>query len=140
MGQSAKTTELLNKIIVVADFLILNILFAIYLRYDWSVMHYSHGVDTSLLYFFVNVGMMTGQYFYSNIVHKRIIHAGIIIRQVTMLTITFTISSFLVQKVVLAWYGIPSPMAMFLPCFAVILYFGLVIIRIIERYSIKKIR
>ncbi|MCH5310553.1 MAG: exopolysaccharide biosynthesis polyprenyl glycosylphosphotransferase [Prevotella sp.] len=140
MGQSTKTTEFLNKIIVAADFLILNILFAIYLRYDWSVMHYSNGVDTRLLYFFVNVGMMTGQYFYSNIVHKRIIHSGIIIRQVTMLTITFTISSYLVQKAVLAWYGIPSPMATFIPCFAVILYFGLIIIRIIERYSIKKIR
>ena len=140
MGQSAKTTELLNKLIIVADFLVLNILFAIYLRYDWNVQHYSNGVDTKLLYLFVNVGMIIGQYFYSNIVHRRIIQADIIIRQVTMLTITFTLSSYLVQKAVLAWYSIPSPMAMFLPYFAVVLYVGLVILRIVERYTIKKVR
>ena len=140
MGQSTRTTELLNKLIIVADFLILNILFAIYLRYDWDVLHNSNGVDTKLLYFFVNVGMIVGQYFYSNIVHKRIVYAGVIIRQVTMLTIAFTISSYLVQKAVLAWYGIPSPRAIFLPCFAVILYFVLFIVRVIERYSIKRVR
>ena len=66
MGQSARTTELLNKLIIVADFLILNILFAIYLRYDWAVLHHSNGVDTKLLYFFVNVGPFSSKYCTAN--------------------------------------------------------------------------
>ena len=140
MGHNTKTTELLNRIIIVVDFLILNILFAIYLRYDWSVLHNSNNVDTKLLYFFINVGMIIGQYFYSNIVHERIIHAGVIIRQVTMLSFTFILSTYILQKAVLSWYGIASPNAMFLPYFVILLYIGLLITRIAERHTIKRIR
>lgn len=140
MGQSTKTTDLLHKILVIADFVILNGIFAAYLRYDWSVSHFSNGIDTKLLYMFVNIGMLIGQYFYSNVIYRRSIQPDLVIRQVTLLTITFVIATFFVMKIILAWYDLRSPAAPFLPYFAPWLYLALLLSRILERYAIRKLR
>jgi len=140
MGQSSKTTDLLNKLVVLADFMLLNILFAAYLRYDWNVLHFSNGVNAGLLYLFSNAGMIVGQYFYSNVIHRRSVYPDQIIRQVTLLTLTFVVATFFIMKIVLALRGTPSPQAPFLPYFVPVLYISLLLCRWVERFVIRKFR
>lgn len=140
MERNTRTTELLNKIVIIVDFIVLNILFALYLRYDWNVLHFSTGGDAKFLYLCVNGAMIISQSLYSNVVYKRKIQLDAIIRRVTFLVLTFTLVAFCITKILLPLYGIKTPSGLFYPYFAPALYFGILLSRFIERYFIGHLR
>lgn len=140
MEQNTRTTKLLNEIIIVIDFVVLNLLFALYIRYDWSVLHFSIGGSSKILYLCVNVAMIISQYFYSNVVYKHRMPVEAIIRRVTFLVLAFTLIAYCTTKILLPIYGIKTPAGLFYPYFAPLLYFGILLSRCIERYIIGHIR
>lgn len=140
MKRSIDYIRLLNNILILLDFVILNILFFIYMQYDGRVMHLSNNVDAHKLYFAMNAGMVVGQYFFSNIIHKRQVRSDLIIRQVMLLVITTIFAEFILIKFVCVLYDVEAPLALFLPYFAPILYVGVLLSRIIERNIIKNFR
>ncbi|MDO5524777.1 MAG: exopolysaccharide biosynthesis polyprenyl glycosylphosphotransferase [Prevotella sp.] len=140
MEKNTRTTNLLDKLIIIADFLVLNIFFALYLRYDWKVLHFSTGIDSKYLYLSVNGAMVIAQYFYSNVVYKRKIQIDAVIRRATFLTFTFVLAAFCITKILLSIYGLKSPSGFFYPYFAPVLYLVILSSRFVERYLIGYIR
>lgn len=140
MEQNTRTTELLYKLVIVADFIILNILFALYLRYDWKVLHYSTGIDSKYLYLCVNGAMLISQYFYSNVIYKRKIQLDVILRRVTFLVFTFTLVAFCITKIVLTISETNTLHGLFYVLFAPALYLSILASRFMERYLIGRMR
>lgn len=140
MEQNTRTTELLYKLVIIADFIILNILFALYLRYDWKVLHYSTGIDSKYLYLCVNGAMLISQYFYSNVIYKRKIQLDVILRRVTFLVFTFTLVAFCITKIVLTISETNTLHGLFYVLFAPALYLSILASRFMERYLIGRMR
>lgn len=140
MEQNTRTTRIINEIVIIIDFIVLNILLALFLRYDWKVLHFTVGINSNFLYLCVNAAMIISQYFYSNVVYKHRIQLDAIIRRVTFLVLTFTLVAYCITKLLLPVYGMNAPSGLFYPYFAPLLYVGIMLSRFVERYAIGRIR
>lgn len=138
--KDSKGTNLLDKLIILTDFIVLNLMFAIYLHFESNLSFFGGAVSTKLLFLFVNAGMVVGQFFYSNVIYKRHVHLDRIIRQVTMLTLVSAIATFFVIKFSVRVFYIHSPRTIFIPYFYLLLYGAILLSRFCMRYLIKKYR
>ena len=141
MRPNNRTSNLMKAIIVVADFIVLNILFYSYLLIvGGDCGNGDYCCSTAMLMVIANIGMVGAQYFFSTIVHRRRSTSEQILRQSTMLVILYSVLTYVLMVVSDRYEGVDMPGLAFMVKFSVILYVGILLSRYVERWSIKHYR
>lgn len=140
MRQNSKTNNLIRVVVVVGDFLILNILYIIYLYLYRSSFYFPQSDDIHMYMAIANISMAIAQYFYSTVIHNRRSTPEQVLRQVTYLVSTQTAAAYLIMAGILAHDGKQIPNVAFQLCFFPLLYFGILASRYFERRTIKRCR
>ena len=63
MNQNTKTSNLIKTIVIICDFLVLNILLYAYVRWNWAVHDFTNGTRGMILAVLANFGMVFAQFF-----------------------------------------------------------------------------
>ena len=64
MNQNTKTSNLIKTIVIICDFLVLNILLYAYVRWNWAVHDFTNGTRGMILAVLANFGMVFAQFFF----------------------------------------------------------------------------
>lgn len=140
MRQNSKTNNLIREVVVLSDFILLNILYIIYLYLYRSSYHFPLDGDTYTYIIIANMSMAISQYFYSTVIHHRRSTPEQVLRQVTYLVSLQTATAYLITAGMLAHEGKPMPNITFQLYFFPLLYFGILAARYFERWTIKRYR
>ena len=130
-----QTNALIKWAVMVGDFLILN---GILMLFRWQhpyLLTWSAG-RTEMLWVVCNLAMAITMWKFSTIIHLRMVSGGDILRRVFELTIAQTIIAYLVMKVV----DVNQPVGWLLVQIGVSQIVTMVVVRIAERYVIKRFR
>lgn len=139
MGRNTKTNKFIKNIVILGDFIILNILFLI-CHYVYGGCIYNNDIDPIRSLFIVNMAMAVAQYFFSTIVHLRRSAPEQVLRQVTLLVLAQGIVEYFIAEVVYLYNGYTLPNIMLIIRFTFILYCGIILSRYVERWVIKHYR
>lgn len=140
MRQNTKTNNLIRNLLIIGDFIVLNILFYVFLQFERSYLHLQTGPNGNLLALMQNFGLVVGQYFFSTIIHKRIIHSDRVFRQITFLVLTQSVSAYVIMKSFFLFEDLPAPDLIFSVYFALLFYAVMIVLRFIERWIVKHYR
>ena len=136
MHTNNQTNDLIKWLIVVADFLLMNVIMLLAFHYHETISQWPPTIQRLLL-FTSNLALALGETHFSTIVHFRMAGAGNILRRVILLTTTWTLLSYLFMKIV---FVRNLPVGRHLLLLGIILFFSLIISRYIERRIITRIR
>ena len=135
MASNNQTNELIKWVIIVADFIILNFLIWLFTDYHYIVMWWTWEMKWVFL-FGNNLALLISELRYSTIVHQRIISAADILQRVLGLVLLQMVVAYILLKAMSLNVPAGRVMMMFAPPF-----FGMVMLsRLIERWSIKRLR
>lgn len=140
MSSNTKTSNLIKTIVIICDFVVLNVLFYAYIHSNWSVLDYTNGTRGIILALMTNIAMVCAQYFFSTVVHERRSTSEQILRQVTLLVLLHGIITFVVSFVVFEYESMNFPNSRFTLYFTLLLYIGILLSRYCERSLIKRFR
>lgn len=133
-------SDFLHKIIVVLDFVILNILFYGYVKYDMSHHHYMMDNSPMMLCLMANLAMIVAQRLFSNIITVRKVPSELVLRQVVMLVLTQFVMTFAITKTIFLFDHLKAPAVPFTVRFAVVMAVVYVPLRFLELYIVKQLR
>lgn len=140
MNQNTKTSNLIKTIVIICDFLVLNILLYAYVRWNWAVHDFTNGTRGMILAVLANFGMVFAQFFFSTVVHERRTTSEQILRQVTLLVLLHGAMTFLISSVFFQHDNLKAPDFKFTVYFTLVLYVGILFSRYCERWIIKRYR
>lgn len=140
MNSNAKTSNLIKTIVIICDFLVLNVLLYANIHFDWSFMDFTIGGNDSILFFTANAGMLFAQYFFSTVIHERRSTTEQVLRQVTLLVLLFGVITFVMQILVFQYAGQAFPGSRFILSLTPAVYVGILLSRYYERWLIKRYR
>ncbi len=140
MRQHSKTSIQIRNIVILFDFIVLNVLFYFYVYNDWVYSSFAHGCRRLLLCLMANAAFLVAQYFFSTVVHERLSTSDKVLRQVTLLVFSQTIATYILTNIVFGYEHIIPPSYRFTALFSVILYVGILVSRHIERLMIGRFR
>lgn len=140
MESNSRTNYVIRNVVILMDFVVLNVLFLVYYKLDLHLFNSVAGVSPRLTLLIANLAMAIAQYFFCTIIHKRKVSSDEVLRQVTLLIGTQAITTYVFTKMlfVYLWYHVPD--SGFIFHFAVLLYFILLLVRFSEREAIKRFR
>ena len=137
MGNNLRTNQLIRNLIILSDFVVLNVIYSLYIYFNPVPLNHSNAM---LLILLSNFGFLVAQYYYSTVVHEPLVSSDKVLRQVTRLAFLQQIVSFLMIKTVFMLMDITSPLVRFYLYLAPIFYLGLLGSRYSEKQLIKYIR
>lgn len=140
MNTNAKTSNLIKTIVIICDFLVLNVLLYVYLHFKWRLFGFTVGGGDSIFLLTANLGMLFAQYFFSTIVHERRSTSEQILRQVTLLVLLFGIITYVLQILMSQYKGFSLPNFNFMVGLTAAVYIGMLLSRYYERWMIKRYR
>lgn len=140
MRQNTKTNNLIRNIVIFSDFIALNLLFYAFLQFERTYLHLNTGSFGNWLALMQNFGMVIAQYYFSTIIHQRIVGSEQVLRQTTYLSFTQILSASILTKIFFSIENFTTPNIEFYVYFGGLLYIALIIIRFTERYCIKRYR
>lgn len=140
MNSNAKTSNLIKTIVIICDFLVLNVLLYVYIHFGKSLMDFAIDGDDSILVFAANAGMLFAQYFFSTIVHERRSTSEQVLRQVTLLVLLFGVLTFVFQILLFQYEGLSFLGFRFAGILTPAVYVGILLSRYYERWIIKRYR
>lgn len=140
MNSNTKTSNLIKGIVIICDFVVLNVLLYSYIHFNWSICDFTNGVRGILLVLMGNIGMLCAQYFFSTIVHEHRSTSERILRQSTLLVLLHGAITFVLTLIVCQYEELKSPDVKFTLYFTLWLYVGILFSRYCERWVIKRYR
>ena len=140
MRQYSKTSSLIHNVVILSDFVVLNVLFYVYVHIGWVFQTLTHGVEVIKLQLLANLAFVIAQYFFSTVVHDRRATSGQVLRQVTYLVLLQALATYLVSEFVLGYIGERTADIRFTLIFTPILYIGILMSRFCERVMVKHYR
>jgi putative colanic acid biosysnthesis UDP-glucose lipid carrier transferase len=140
MRQHSKKSLQIRNMVIVCDFIVLNLLFYLYVYNDWVYSSFANGCRRLFLCLMANTAFMVAQYFFSTVLHERLSTSDRVLRQVTLLVLSQTATTYLITSLVFGYEHLPEPDYRFTALFAVILYFGILLSRYFERKIIARFR
>lgn len=135
MNSNYKGNKLVRQLVILADFVILNLVLGAFYAYDAKLVpeYFTHA--TKITFFAANVALMLSEYFYSTIIHIRKVTFGQVLRR-TFYLAAFTTLAFAILIRVLSDGG---KMFVFSIVFGITFYLVLIVSRFCElnllRYS-----
>lgn len=133
-------SDFLHKIIVLLDFVVLNILFYGYVQYDMTHHHYMMGNSPIMLCLMANLAMIVAQWFFSNRIAEWKIPSELVLRQVVMLILIQFIMTFAITKTIFLLDHLKAPSVLFTVWFTFLIVIVFIPLRFVELYVIKKLR
>ena len=97
MGNNLRTNQLIRNLIILSDFVVLNVIYSLYIYFNPVPLNHSNAM---LLILLSNFGFLVAQYYYSTVVHEPLVSSDKVLRQVTRLAFLQQIVSFLMIKTV----------------------------------------
>lgn len=140
MRQYSKTSSLIRNMVIVGDFLVLNILYYIYIHVGYVEKTFAVGVSSVKLMVAANMAMIVAQYFFSTVVHDRHTTVQDILKQVASLVILHGVANWLVNELVQGYEHLPVPDIRLAVCFVPMLFMGIMFVRFFERLMVKSYR
>lgn len=140
MRQDSKANNIIRDIVILTDFIVLNILFCLWFQYDRQGAQLSHSVSVFRPLFVANIGMVVSQYFYSTVIHEHRSTADQVLRQITYLVLLQGATTLVASEVVAYLTGMASPAFSFTAYFTLMLYAGILVTRYAERWFVKRYR
>lgn len=140
MRQDSKANNIIRDIVILTDFIVLNILFCLWFQYDRQGAQLSHSVSVFRPLFVANIGMVVAQYFYSTVIHEHRSTAEQVLRQTTYLVLLQGATTLVASEVVAYLTGMASPAFSFTAYFTLMLYAGILVTRYAERWFVKRYR
>lgn len=140
MRQDSKANNIIRDIVILTDFIVLNILFCLWFQYDRQGAQLSHSVSVFRPLFVANIGMVVAQYFYSTVIHEHRSTAEQVLRQITYLVLLQGATTLVASEVVAYLTGMASPAFSFTAYFTLMLYAGILVTRYAERWFVKRYR
>lgn len=140
MGNNSKTSDIIRNIVVLGDFIVLNVLFVGYLFWHQEILLHKDGHVLLVLLLVANLSMVVSQHFFSTIVHTRFNTSDKVLRQVTMLTLVHQLMFLFLSKIGFLFMAAASPSISFFIGFFPVIYLGLLVARVIEGYAIRYYR
>lgn len=137
---NSKTNNFIRNIVILGDFIVLNVLFYIYQYLGYNPISSVYGSNLLTPVLIVNMAMVVSQYFYSTIVHIRRSTPEQILRQVTFLVLLQGGLSYVIAELVCIYGGYPTSNILSIIYFTLILYCGILVVRYLERWGIKYYR
>ena len=141
MRQDIKTNNFIKELVILSDFLVLNILFYVYLSLDsYYGLHFTNGADVFMLVLIMNMAMVVAQYFYSTVIHERRSTPEQVLRQVTFLVLMQGIMAYLIIEFSFIYKGLVLPSIKFTAYFTIVLYVSMLASRYLERWLVMRYR
>lgn len=129
------TNQLIKLLVIIADFLVL-----------WAILHVTISFiphsetwnrETRLIFMMGCLfAMLIAEWFFSTVIHERIVGANHILRRSTLLVMTQTLLSYLMLRA----FNFSSHLGWYLLSSAIVFWFILIILRFIERWILKRLR
>ncbi len=135
MGNSNQSSNIIKWLVIVGDFVLLNIIIYLVFKLLLSDQNWSEK-DVDVFVLINNIALLLGQFFFSTIIYQRLIGAGDVIRRIVSLTLTQSVVSYVLFRV----FGFSQPIGFVQFGIGTILFFSLVITRLFERWFIKLYR
>lgn len=140
MRRFNKTSNYIRNIVIVLDFLVLNILFLLYINSGDAVHDIMGSCSKESLLVVANLAFALAQFLFANVVYNRRATSDQIMRQVSSLGFVYLIASYLLTRLnaYLESAGTPSPT--FTLYFSLMLYAVLLLSRFVEQWVLKSYR
>lgn len=138
MRQNSTDNRLVRNLVIVMDFVILNVLFFIYVNLDTVDQLWLGGVKAVSLQMLANMAFAVAQFFFSNVVHDRRSTSDLVLKQVSSLMCIFLITMYLLTWTFADYENIEPPRFMFHVWFAFVLYAFILLSRNLEGLFLRK--
>ncbi len=140
MGQSTKTNNQIRTLVILGDFVILNLLFYFFREQLGFGCLYDWGTNPFTPLFVINLSMAVAQYFFSTVIHLRRAAPERVLRQVTFLVLLHGVVSYIIAELMSVSGGYPVPDVLSYLRFTGILYCLIILSRYLERWALKRYR
>lgn len=132
---NTQTNTLIKWIVMAGDILIMNGILLLFVLYRPGLQTWN-AIKTEALWIVCNLAMALAMLKFSTIIHLRMVSGGDILRRVFELTIVQTLIAFLVTKALI----INLPVGWLLVQIGICQLVVMVVVRVLERWAIKKYR
>lgn len=140
MRQDTKANSIIHDLVILIDFIVLNVLFCLWFHYDRSGSQLSHSLGVYRPLFVANMAMVVAQYFYSTVIHHHRSTSEQMLRQVTYLVLLQGVMTYVFSAIVSYVSDLSAHAFSFTACFTLMLYAGILVTRVIERWCVKRYR
>ena len=135
MNSNNRTNELIKWVIIVLDFVALNLLVWIFAEYHFIVREWSWEMKWVFL-LSTNLALLLGEVRFSTIAHRRVVSVEDILRRVIGLVLVQTFVAYVLLKAMNNYIPASRVMLMFMPPFFLLL----LLLRFVERLTVKHLR
>ena len=135
MTSNTQTNNFLKWMVAFADFAVLNALLLAFILWHPVVSRWSV-TEVHVFWLASNMSMLLAQFLYYNVVHRRFVTAGDILKRVLQLTLFQVMLTYVLLKVLDVYMPSGRVLAQFLPPFFLLLLLS----RFVERSAIKRFR
>ena len=136
MRSNNETNQLIKWAVIVADFIVLNILLLLYMQWWRSGMHVLPEGKQEMIIAVSNLTLLLSELRFSTLIHLRQVSAGDILRRVIQLTIVQALLSVFILKVI----DIDLPVIRMVFFIGTLFFAVLITTRLIERWLVKRYR
>ena len=132
MTNNNQTNSLIKWSIILCDFVILNALIMAFIAWHPTMQVWTK--DSTIIFILTcNLAMMISESYFYTVIHRRLISSGEILRRLVLLTMLQTAITYLLIKITI--YNLP--VGWILLMLGTVLFFSLLISRIIERHLVR---
>ena len=135
MGNNNQTNKLIKWVVIIGDFVILNLLLAALCRWHPTVQSWQYG-SLELFWLVCNLALIASELNFYTVIHRRLVSAGDIIRRIVGLTMLHAVLAYLLVKII----DYAMPVGWVLLLMDTILVVVLVVIRYLERSMVNRYR
>jgi putative colanic acid biosynthesis UDP-glucose lipid carrier transferase len=135
MKNNNQTNAFVQKIIIVGDFILLNLILLLFARYHWRIGIWDEN-ELEVFTLIANLALVISQMRFSPIIHKRLVGAGDVLQRIICLTALHAIVGYLILKII----DYDLPVGWLIGEINTVFFVSLLFKRLLERWFIRLYR
>ena len=135
MKNNNQTNAFVQKIIIVGDFILLNLILLLFARYHWRIGIWEDN-ELEVFTLIANLALVISQMRFSPIIHKRLVGAGDVLQRVIGLTALHAIAGYLILNII----DYDLPVGWLIGEIDTVFFVSLLFKRLLERWFIRLYR
>ena len=135
MRNNNQTNAFVQKIIIVGDFILLNLILLLFARYHWRIGIWEDN-ELEVFTLIANLALVISQMRFSPIIHKRLVGAGDVLQRIICLTALHAIVGYLILKII----DYDLPVGWLIGEINTVFFVSLLFKRLLERWFIRLYR
>jgi putative colanic acid biosynthesis UDP-glucose lipid carrier transferase len=135
MKNNNQTNAFVQKIIIVGDFILLNLILFLFARYHWRIGTWEDN-ELEVFTLIANLALVISQMRFSPIIHKRLVGAGDVLQRIICLTALHAIVGYLILKII----DYDLPVGWLIGEINTVFFVSLLFKRLLERWFIRLYR